>query len=258
MGLFDRFRKKKKDEITPSGAPIYRYEDHKERDFQPPREAGVYLEEIEAHFDEIFPGRGSFVYHEIISDIVHIDIHIMRPIPKQPFYVLYTTGMSDLPMTILADEIKDREDLKYAELYMLLPGDWQMGGEGQTLRDVPSQYSWPIGVLKFLARFPHEYQTWLAYGHTVPNGAGYEPFDDSVGFGGVVLSWGDGPLSTMKAKDGKELHFYEVVPAYKEEIEYKLKYGMEALLDKFNGAGMTHILDVRRPNTCADFKEILD
>jgi len=257
MGLLDRFRRKKKQEITPGGSPIYRYEDHQDKGFQPPQDVGVYLEEIEAHFDQLFPGRENFVYHEILSDIVHIDIHIMKPTAEQPFYVVFTTGMSDLPMT-LPDEIRDREDLKYGELYLFLPGNWQVGGEGQTLRDVPSRYTWPIVVMKFLARFPHEYQTWLGFGHTIPNGAGYEPFDESVGFGGVALSWGDGPLSTLKTKDGKEIHFYQVIPAYKEEIEYKLKYGMSAFLDKFNAAEVGPILDPNRPNLCADFKEILD
>ena len=258
MGLFDRFRRKKKEqEVSPGGSPIYRYEDHGDRGFQPPQEVGVHMEEIEAHFDKLFPNRGSFVYHEIISDIIHIDIHVMRPTEKEPFWVLFTTGMSDLPMT-LPEEIRDREELKYGELYMLLPQSWELGQEGQTPRDIPSRYTWPIGVLKFLARFPHEYQTWLGYGHTVPNGADYAPFDGSVGFGGVVLSWGDGPLGTLKAKDGKEIRFYEVIPAYKEEIEYKLKYGMKALLEKFNDAELGHILDPDRPNTCPDFKEILD
>ncbi len=257
MGFLDRFRKKKKQEVTPGGSPIYRYEDHEDRGFQPPQETGVHMREIEAHFDTLFPGRGSFVYHEILSDIVHIDIHVMRPTREAPCYILYTTGMSDLPMT-LPDEIKDQENLKYGELYMFLPPEWDLGQEGQALQDVPSRYTWPIGVLKFLARFPHEYRTWLGYGHTVPNGAAYAPFDESVGFGGVVLSWGDGPLGTLKAEDGKEIHFYQVIPAYKEEIEYKLKYGMDALLKRFNDAGVAPILDPSRPNTCADFTEVLD
>ncbi len=34
---------------------------------------------------------------------------------------MYTTGMSDMPMT-LPEEIADREDLKHAELFMFLPG----------------------------------------------------------------------------------------------------------------------------------------
>ncbi len=257
MGLLDRSRKKKPQERTPDGTPIYRYEDHQERDFQPPREVGVYQEEIEAHFAALFPGRERFVYHEMLSDLVHIDVHVMCPTEEQPCYVLFTSGMSDLPMT-LPDKINDREDMKYGELYLFLPPDWQLSGEGSTLRDVPSRYTWPIGVLQFLARFPHEYQTWLGYGHTIPNGPDYSPFDESVGFGSVVLSWGDGPLSTLKTKDGKEIHFYQVIPAYKEEIEYKLKYGMDALLKRFRDAGVPPILDPDRPNTCADFTEVLD
>jgi len=258
MGLFDRFRrKKKKDEVSPGGSTIYRYEDHQDPGFQPPQEIGVYMEEIEAHFDELFPGRESQVLHEILSNIVHIDVHVMKPTQEQPFYVLYTTGMSDLPMT-LPGEIAHREDLKYGELYLFLPGDWQVGGTDTSPKDLPPQYVWPFTVLRYLARFPHEYQTWLGYGHTIPNGAEYESFDESVGFGGIVLSWGDGPLGTLKTKDGKEVHFYEVIPAYKEEIEYKLKYGMSAFLEKYNAAGMEHILNIHRPNTCADFKEVLD
>lgn len=62
----------------------------------------------------------------------------------------------------------------------------------------------------------------------------------------------------MKAKDRKESHFYEVIPACKEEIEYKLKRGMSALPEKYNAAGMERLLNVHRPNTCADFKEILN
>ena len=31
--------------------------------------------------------------------------------------------MSDMPMT-LPEEIADREDLKHAELFMFLPGEW--------------------------------------------------------------------------------------------------------------------------------------
>ncbi len=257
MGLLDRFRRKKKQEVTPGGSPIYRYEDHQEQPPQPPEQMGVYMEEIQDHFGLLFPGRESQVLHEMVSDLVHIDVHVMMPTEAEPFYVLYTTGMSDLPMT-LPDEIKDREDLKYGELYILLPADWQVGGVNVSPKDLPYRYLWPFTVLRFLARFPHEYRTWLGYGHTMPNGAGYEPFDESVGFGGVALSWGDGPLGKLTAKDGREIHFYEVIPAYKEEIEYKLKYGMEALQQKFHDAGVGHILDVSRPNTCAGFTEVLD
>ena len=111
------------------------------------------------------PGGEGFVYHEILSDLVHIDVHVLRGPREEDGTILYTTGMSDLPMS-LPEEIADREDLKYAELYMLLPGDWDLGKAGSNPKDLPYERFWPIQMLKFLARFPHEYKTWLGWGHT--------------------------------------------------------------------------------------------
>lgn len=257
MGFLDKFRKKPR--VTPGGSPIYRYETPEEQGWRPPESVGAYAEEITEHFEALFPGRESFVFHELISDLVHIDINIMRPTEKQDFYVLYTTGMSDLPMT-LPDELSDREDLKYAELYLFLPGSWDLGKEFSLSSDMPESSYWPVRMLKFLVRFPHEYETWLGWGHTVPNGPEYTPLCDGVGFGGVVLSWTgeDNRLGGLNAEDGRKINFYSVIPAYKEEIEYKLKYGMEGLDKVFCEKQLPMILDIHRPNLCPDFKEVLD
>lgn len=256
MGFLDKFRKKKP-EISPGGSPIYRYEATEDAAWRPPTVCGTYAQAVTAHFETLFPGRESFVFHELVSDLVHIDVNIMRPTREQDFYVLYTTGMSDLPMT-LPDEIADREDLKYAELYFFLPGSWNLGETGTLDADLPESSYWPIRMLKFLARFPHEYRTWLGFGHTMPNGPEYAPFCDGVGFGGVVLSWSGGDLGGLTADDGCRLKLYGVIPAYKEEIEYKLKYGMEGLDRRFREGDLPMVLDVSRPNLCADFHEVLD
>lgn len=261
MGLFDFLKKKKgeedkKEEVSPGGSTIYRYETPEDVGFRPPSETGVFAREIQAHFEKAFPGRGGFVFHELISDLVHIDIHIMTPTPQADYQILYTTGMSDLPMN-LPKEIADREDMKYAELYMILPGNWRTG-EGLPQGEVlPPEDYWPIGLLKFLARFPHEYHTWLGWGHTIPNGPDYAPLCEGVGFGGAVLS----QLSIvpdLETADGKEINFFMVIPAYKEEIEYKLKFGMEGLDERYAKSGLPVTLDVHRPNYCADFHEKLD
>lgn len=270
MGLLDRFRRKgtkevpakpgngpKTDEYTPGGSPVYRYEDHQDEGFQPPESAGVYAREVEAHFAKLFPNRGSFVIHEIISDLVHIDVHIMRPTGKDSFYILYTTGMSDLPMH-LPDEISDREDLKYGELYMFLPADWDVGEDLDSPKDMPRESYWPIQILKFLARFPHEYKTWLGFGHTMPNGPEYAPYCDGAGFGGIVLDWHGNEMGRVETKDGHDVLLYFVIPAYKEEIEYKLKYGMEGLQERFREGELPLVLDIHRPNLCADFHETFD
>ena len=258
MGFLDKLFGKK-NEVSPGGSTIYRYPSQEGRKLQLPEDAGTYLKEIEAHFDSQFPGRESFVYHELISDIVHIDVHTMKPTQEQPFYVVFTTGMSDKPMSVPRElPKKERQDLELAELFLFLPGSWDMGGEGKSASDIHPAHFWPIRMLKFLARFPHQYQTWLAYGHTIPNGPDYAPLDDSVSFGGVVLSGGTGPLCSMTARDGRKINFYQLIPAYKEEIEYKLKYGMDELQRVFQEKDLPLVLDPHRPNLCPDFKEVLD
>ena len=147
MGIFEKFRKNKK-EVTPGGSPIYRYEEQENREFQMPAEMGRYAGEIEAQFAQLFPDHKSFVFHELLSDLVHIDVHVICPDEELPFYVLYTTGMSDLPMT-LPEEIAEQELYRRSELYLFLPGDWQLGKPGDVATDIPPEYYWPIHMIKF-------------------------------------------------------------------------------------------------------------
>ena len=140
---------------------------------------------------------------------------------------------------------------------MILPGDWNVGEENLSTKDMPYESFWPFQMLKFLARFPHEYQTWLGWGHSIPNGPDYNPICEGVGFGGAVLAQ-PSLVPPLETEEGKKISFYMVVPAYKEEIEYKLKYGMEGLNQRFMEGKLPMILDIHRPNLCADFKEVLD
>ncbi len=270
MGLLDKFKRKKEspprerrtntapetEEYSPGGSAIYRYQTPENRGFRPPEDVCVSMEDIEKHMEKIFPGWEGFVYHEIISDLVHIDVHVLRPPKGDDCCLLYTTGMSDLPMN-LPEELSDREDLKYAELYMLLPGNWDLGEVGANTKDLPHERFWPIQMLKFLARFPHEYKTWLGWGHTIPNGPDYTPICNGLGFGGAVLD-SLSLVPPLTTEEGKEIRFYLLIPAYKEEIEFKLKYGMERLSQRFADGKLPVVLDIHRPNFCEDFKEILD
>ena len=108
MGFLDRWKKNKgappqqqktapeTEEYTPGGSAVYRYQTPENQGFRPPEEMGAAMEAIEKHIDGVFPGWEGFVYHEILSDLVHIDVHILRS-PKGDCQLLFTTGMSDLP-----------------------------------------------------------------------------------------------------------------------------------------------------------------
>src|SRR5580692_2684215 len=67
-------------------------------------------------------GRAETVFHEIVSDIVHIDVHLFSPTERRPAHTLVTTGMSDRAMTAPPG----REEYAHAELMVTLPLDWQL------------------------------------------------------------------------------------------------------------------------------------
>jgi hypothetical protein len=235
----------KSSEVSPGGSEIYRYTESENTEWRSPQAYGVFTEEVCTHFEELFPEREGFVFHEILSDLVHIDVNIMRPNADNNFYVMYTTGMSDLPMT-LPEKIKDPDKLKFAELFMFLPASWNPGETGTISTDMSHEQFWPIQLIKFLARFPHEYKTWLGHGHTIPNGPDYEPFFDGTQMGGAIVLELDDNLSKLTVENGQTVNVYMIVPATRDEIEYKLEHGMNALDDKFEEANLPMIIDMYR------------
>jgi hypothetical protein len=229
-------------EFTEGGQPIYRHED-KGRGWTPAEtvsEAGY--KALEGHFDR-FLGPGN-VWHEIISDLVHIDVYVYPPSEGRDFTVLTTIGMSACPMTVP----EGAEDWRFAELMIALPGDWPLTEQAFQNED----HYWPLRWLKQLARLPHEYDTWLSYGHTVPNGDPAEPLASNTRLSGVVLLppilLGDG-FDAVTLEDGAVVNIWAVVPLYDEEMDLKLREGVEALFPGFEKHGVTELLDINRPNT---------
>src|SRR5215831_18616558 len=158
-------------ERNPDGSRILRYE-ARERKWEaaPPPSQGI--EEIEKHVATYF-GAPATVFHEIVSDLVHIDVHIIPPHAERDCWTLFTAGMSDRPMS----PPEGADDEKWAELMISLPPDWTLDKLSVTPppADLEKWY-WPIRWLKQLARFPHTCETWLGSGHTIPNGDPPEPF----------------------------------------------------------------------------------
>lgn len=239
-------------EHSESGTPIYRYENAKSREFTPGIGDAMNIEAISAHIEKHI-GKIELVFHEIVSDIVHIDVYWVKPTEKFPFHTLVTSGMSDKPM--YAPE--GIEIPRYAELCVLLPADWPI--EAQPFQTMEESFEdennyWPVRWLKMLARFPHEYSTWLGQGHTIPNGENAEPFAANTKFGCMILlpslSLGRN-FRELKINDEKTINFHCLYPLYKEEMNHKLKNGLEALIDLFEKFRVTDVVDIKRRNTCA-------
>ncbi|MCA9034035.1 MAG: suppressor of fused domain protein [Planctomycetaceae bacterium] len=228
---------------SPDGTRIFRHEP-RSRDLDLVSGDEQNIEAISGHIER-FLGPVDMVFHELISDMVHIDIHWVKPTKKRPFHTLVTSGMSDRPMTV-PDECLN---LQYAELMICLPRSWKIS---QKAFEDEGNY-WPVRLLKLLARLPHEYETWLGTGHTIPNGDPAEPYADNTRFSCALVM---PPLNvpeefhSLSLDDERDIHFYTIVPLYDEETNFKLTKGLDALMEKLEAVGANDVVDVNRANSC--------
>lgn len=229
-------------EQSESGSPIYRYRENDRNKFQIPSEEGN-LEEISNHIEK-YAGKIEMVFHELISDQVHIDLHWVKPTAERPYHTLVTSGMSNKPMTTPAE----MNNFRYAELSICLPADWKISQEA--FED--EENYWPLRWLKILSRFPHEYNTWLGYGHTIPNGNPPAPFSGRTNLNTMILLPSilfNPEFHTLKISEEKTIHFYTIYPLYMEEVDLKMRKGAEALFDGFERIGLTDVLETDRENS---------
>lgn len=225
--------------VSLSGQPIYHHEEPSP--FKMP-EGEEFIEEISNHIEQHL-GPISSVLHELVSDTVHIDVHVVPPNDRYNGVRLVTSGMSDLPMSV--PEGRGRPE--YAELVVTLPPYWKL--DDNSFED--ESWYWPIRLIKSLARLPHKYDTWLGYGHTIPNGDPEQPYAKNTSFtGAIVLP----PLTTpsgfsqLTIPGVKDIQFYAVVPLYKEEMELKLRKGTDELLDRFDHKDIDDHINLERKN----------
>lgn len=239
-------------ELTPSGAPIYRYEGVEPAPFELADGDETTITAISSHIERHL-GPVSGVYHEILSDKVHLDVHIVPPSADFPFYTLVTSGMSDRPMAVPPGAPAD-EAPPYAELCILLPSTWNIPQDSAKVAEAfqDENVYWPIRWLKMLARLPHEYGTWLGFGHTIPNGEDAAPFSDETELGCMLLLTAlslPEEFQTLTISPEKTVQFYTLYPIYREEMNLKMEQGADALIDRFEEYNIGDVLDLTRPNT---------
>jgi len=214
-------------------------------DFEPAR-GHSHLDAISAHIEHHL-GPVSTVLHEIVSDTVHVDIHVVPPCEACPNTRLVTSGMSDLPMH-LPDDV---EVSPYLELMLTLPGDWPLDRE--QLQE--ERNYWPIRLLKTLARLPHKHNTWLGLTHTVPNGDPAQPYAPGVAFDGAILLLAlSAPedFDTLVIDDNTSIEFLSVVPLYPQEMALKLREGADALIDLLSDNDIGDVIEPGRHNPAVE------
>ena len=194
-------------------------------------EPEVYSEDemsaIEQHIKNTF-GEFENVFHELVSPDIHVDICVVPPSERRNYYTLVTMGMGAHRMNV-PKELAEYK-LERAELAIALPPDWKLDKDSMQ----EQRWYWPVGLLKVLARLPISNDTWLGFGHTMEK---QSPFaEDTELCAAILTGLQDMDLDTCGEvcilPGGEEVNFYQVLPLYREEMEYKLEHDADALLER--------------------------
>lgn len=211
----------------------------------PVEEAPTMLRALDYHIDQFFKNEDVVVWKDKRNDHLRIDIYHIKPNEERPYNLLLTFGMSRTPMNVP----EGAEQFSYGELAIILPEDWDLSEEG--LKD-PNNY-WPVLWLKNLARIPQQHNTWLCYGHSIPNDNPSKPIADTEFEGVVIMDSATLPEDFQEMNLGDvSLYIYTVIPVYPEEMEYKIKHNIDSLRNAFIDARIPDIVWVDRPSSITE------
>ena len=218
-----------------------------------PMPTEVYTEEeldaVENHIEKHF-GAYANVFHELVSPDIHLDICIVDPTEERNYYMLVTLGMGAHRMNVPAELAACK--LERAELAIALPPDWN-------IHENDAVHYWPIHLLKDLARLPIKDNTWLAWGHTIDSRV---PYAETTKLTAALLvspqrCGRDGDVCPLP--NGDEVNFYQIIPLYRDELNYKCDRSAKELLNIFGERNVGFVVDPQRRSALAgeDFTDLV-
>ena len=239
MALFDWFRKKDAattDEVSPGGSKYIRHGDMKQSmpgltEFS----TLPYIETREAAYQQMF-GRYAVVYDDDFPGLVpHIDVYVHEPSVGRDFYTLVTGGMSDLPMSCPTARLRTCR------------GEPRSCFTCRPIRNPSREY---VSFLRTSARFVFDYQTWLTWGHTIPNGDPPKPIFDGSPFVSVLFLFPlfkpDNQLAEQLVLDGDPVSFLWIVPLTHGRTALQNGARNRALQEAFNRARLPFVFNEKR------------
>ena len=184
---------------------------------------------IEQHIRQYF-GKIEHVFHRLDVPGIRLDICVVSPSGERDYCTLVTIGMGAHRIPV-PEELAEYK-LGRAELAIALPREWK--SIPWNCRD--ERWCWPVDLLKALARLSIS-GVWLSRGCIVDN---QKPFASNTWLRAALLS---APFSAVPGgavcalPGGEVVHFYQVLPLYRNELNYSLEHGSEALLKNMEAVG---------------------
>ena len=141
------------------------------------------------------------------------------------------------------------------ELLINLPKDWNLSEA--SLKD--EKWYWPIRMLLATAYFPiQDPEVWLVSGTTLMDGKEGIPFAENTDLRGEILLF-PGVFAEdsfyCRLPSGEEVNFYQVIPLYREEVQYKLENGFEAFVDLCPDESL-EVINLHRLNVITQAEEL--
>jgi len=193
---------------------------------------------------EKYVGKIQKSIHDQKFERAPLSIHIVPKIHNQDYSALITSGLSYTPMF----PPSSMEFFKYSELIIKLPLDWPLPIEA--IKD--DEFLWPISELLSLMKYIHSNQQWFSDMHTFGNGNPPLPFAKNTKLCGFLFMF---PLISfppefceLKIDEFKSVIFLQLVPLYKEEMDYAITEGSEVLLETIEKQEIPDHVDIHRKN----------
>ena len=239
-------------EYTESGQPVYRHSPAN-REFEPAFGDQRTIEAISRHVGR-YVGPVAHVFHELVSDLVHVDVHLVPPQPNRDFVTLVTSGMSDRPMTLPPDcdapdyaELADVPAVRLAARSKKISRTRRISGRSGCSRSSPGCRT----------------STTPGSGSATPSPTATrrQPFDDSTD---TVLR-PDRAADAVRRAVRATCHVRrQGDPVLRRRAAFTVRrwtssseHGTEELLRRFAAVGISELLDPRRPNVCRRGMSIL-
>ena len=221
------------------------------RETIPPADDDI-LGHVKVHIDRHFG-----VYTQLLTDDSDpdnpLEIAVIPPRLEHDYYTLVTVGLSRHRMGF--PEERREEKLERAELLINLPRDWKL-----TKADCREErWNWPIRMLLATAHFAMENpEVGLESRTTLSEGEEGVPLAEGTDLRGEILLcpgvFGEDSFF-CHLPDGDEVNFYQVIPLYREEIQYKLEHGSDSLLDLCPDESL-EVINPHRLNVVTDREKI--
>ena len=200
------------------------------------------VEALETYIEQQY-GKIETVFHEIKSPDIHLDIYVVKPTEEEDYYKLISMGVGAYSMQV--PEKMRNLGMDRAELVMYLPADWKI----QSIQEVDY---WPIRMMKTVGRVPVRNHTWIGEGHSFGSEDGM-PYAENTRLNSCFLLCARnraGEICSQLLPSGKKVRFYQIIPAYREEMDYKVQNGSQALVQKMNENSIPLVIDPQRKNVC--------